>query len=103
MAAVHVALFAAAGGAVSCSRYRSCLGDLPAAQCFVALFRHVCIQEGGRHLRVDSAAQQPQYDATRSVFVGNLPFVVDVRTLLLVVPPVTVPRLFDKPGQASAA
>ena len=54
-------------------------------------------------MRVDSAAQQPQYDATRSVFIGNLPFVVDVRTLLLLVPSPTAPRLSDEPGQASAA
>ena len=28
---------------------------------------------------MDSAVKRPQYDPTRSVFIGNLPFVVDVR------------------------
>ena len=29
---------------------------------------------------MDSAASKANYDTTRSVFVGNLPFTVDVRT-----------------------
>ena len=32
---------------------------------------------------MDSAASRASYDPTRSIFVGNLPFTVDVRPLSL--------------------